>query len=254
MRSSFAILVGLCFGGIACERPTAAEFARESDRVQREMLIESADPASVWNLFGLDQLIDHLPGAGSLEVRIDGRRRRWRAFVLERVFVRDDLAAAPECPLVTRAIFAGNGPDGLIVVSAAGPSAIRPLKACTPSPGLPGGSAPVSANEAYALVMTGGCQGTEGRVGTVEIRVLANEGASCGFLDMRDDENEPLDVSCESFRYALRAEANLQGSRWPTKLPPGPRLLTVPQQELPGMRITVRCNDRSESIGGCERG
>ena len=251
MRRLLFFLV-LAMTPAACGEPTAADLVRESDRFQRELLRDSADAASVWNLFALDPIIDRLPEMGMVEVRADGRRRRWRAFVLERVFVRDDLTADSECPLVRRAIFGGKGGDGLIVVSADGPSAIRPMKECRPSNDRPGGGAPIHRGEAFAFVMSSGRQGVAGQTGTVDIRALGLVGA-CGFLDVRDDTNEPLDVTCEILRYALWAEATLAGGPSPSILPPGPRLLSIPHQELMGMRLTVRCNERSEGISGCER-
>jgi hypothetical protein len=235
----------------ACGEPTAADLARESDRIQRELLSESADPASVWHTFGIDDMIDNLPVMGRLELQVDGRRRRHRAFVFERLVLRPDLAV-PECPLVTRTVMAGSGADGIVIHTAEGPSAIRPLGRCEPRHGQPGGIALIDPGGAAAIVITGGRQTMEGRTGAVDLRLLPAVGEECGFLAMRDDANEPLVVTCVVLRYAVRAEATLEPR--PSKhSAPGPRRLRVREQELPGIRITIECNTRSESIGGCER-
>jgi hypothetical protein len=255
MRGFLSLLV-LCSAAVACGEPTAADVERESVRVQRQLLAESADPSTVWNLIDLDPLIEHLPGMGTLEVRVDGRRKRWRGFVLERVIVRDDLESEPECPLVRRGLFSGKGANGLIIVSADGPSAIRPIEMCHPSSETPGGGGPVHRGAAYAFVMTAGRQGVLGTSGMANFRVLGLLQSSCGFLDVRDDDDEPLDVRCEIFRYAVSAEATLGQGRWtssPSTLPPGARELSIRDQELMGMRLTVRCNERSEAVSGCER-
>ena len=245
------LLAGCVAALAACGEPTAADLARESDRIQRELLSESADPASVWHTFGIDDMIDNLPVMGRLDLQVDGRRRRHRAFVFERVVRRPDVVPTA-CPLVTRTVMAGSGADGILIHTAEGPSAIRPLGRCEPSPGQPGGTALVDPGAAAAIVITGGRQTMGGRSGAVDLRLLPVVGEECGFLAMRDDANEPLVVTCEVLRYAVRAEATL--GPMPSKHPaPGPRRLRVHEQELPGIRITIECNARSESIGGCER-
>jgi len=249
---ALAILPAVIVIATACEQPTAAEFARRSNELERRLLQESDDPASAWSIFGVNDLLESMPLMGWVEVRLDGKRRRYHAFVLERTVVRNDDDRDPPCPRTTRALVAGEGKAGVMLLAADGATEVSAPRMCgVPNP-APGGTAPVHRGAASVLVMASPGHSMHGRRGTVDVRTAGVLDEPCEFLSLRDDANEPLLVTCELARYVVRAEVELGLPSYAPAHRTGPARLRIEHQEVPGLRLTIHCPDGEESVGGCE--